>query len=290
MNAVVDVGYWTGGITYTPAVGTATDLEFGVVDASGIGWILNGFDGMGGPDTVGQVVQQAGDHGGWATPQYYAPRVMTLTVTASAPSQALRDVARATLQQAVPVSDLALLRFNEPIPKQMSVRRTGAIPETYPTLTEVRFSVVLVAPDPRKYGTVQHSVTVNQGTYAAGLAPPLTPPLALPAGFPPMSTVITNAGSFETRPTVTIAGPVTAPAVVNTTTGQTVSFSTLTLGSTDVLIVDFLNKQATLNGVYRTADLASAWWVAQPGSTGVQVTGTATSGAYMTVTWRDAWI
>lgn len=290
MNAVVDVGYWTGGITYSPTVGPATDLEFGVIDANGIGWVLNGFDGMGGPGTVGQVVQQAGDHGGWATPQYYAPRTMTLSLTASAPSQALRDVARATLQQAVPVSDLALFRFDEPVPKQMSVRRTGALLESYPALTEVQFSVVLVAPDPRKYSTVLHSLTANQGTFAAGLAPPLTPPLTLPAGYPPMAVTITNAGSFETRPTITIVGPITAPAAVNQTTGQTVSFSTLTLASTDVLVVDFLNKQATLNGAYRPADLSSSWWVAAPGTTGVQLTGTASGGAYMTVTWRDAWI
>jgi Phage tail protein len=286
----VDVGYWTGGILYSPTLGPATDLEFGVVDANGIAWMLNEVAGDDGPATSGQVVQQAGDHGGWATPQYYAPRTLTLTVTASAPSQALRDVARATMQQAVPVSDLALLRLDEPVPKQMLVRRSGALTEVRPVLTDVVFTVGLVAPDPRKYSTVLHTLTANQGSGPAGLAPPWTPPITLPAGAGPMAGSVTNAGSFETRPTVTITGPITGPGVVNQTTGQTVSFSALTLGATDVLAVDFLNKQALLNGVFRTANLASSWWVMPPGTTGVQVTGTAATGAAMTVAWRDAWI
>jgi hypothetical protein len=290
MTGATDVGYWTGGILYTPAVGPATDLEFGDVDANGTAWMLNQVVGADGPATSGQVVQQAGDHGGWATPQFYAPRTLTLTVTASAPSQALRDVARAAMQQAVPVSDLALLRLDEPIPKQMMVRRSGPLTETYPVLTDVEFTVGLVAPDPRKYSTVLHQLTANQGPGPAGLAPPFTPPFTLPAGAGPMSVSVTNAGSFETRPLVTITGPMSAPGVVNQTTGQTVTFPTITLGASDVLAMDFLNKQATLNGAYRPADISSAWWLLPPGTTGVQVTGTGSAGASMQVQWRDAWI
>jgi hypothetical protein len=191
---------------------------------------------------------------------------------------------------AVPVSDLATLRIDEPIPKQMQVRRSGQLAESYPTLTDVVFTVGLIAPDPRKYSTTLQSYTVAQGSPAAGLAPPLTPPITLPAGAPPMSVTATNNGSFETRPVVTIAGPITAPAVVNQTTGQTVSFSALSLTSTDTLVVDFLNERALLNGVFRTADLSSSWWVLQAGTSTVQVTGTATAGATTTVAWRDAWI
>lgn len=290
MTNAVDTGYWTGGILYTPAVGPAIDLEFGVVDANGIGWILLSFDGLDGVDTVGQVVQRAGDHGGFATPQWYGPRVFTLVVRASGPSQAFRDVARATLQQAVPISDLATFRFDEPIPKQMQMRRSGRITETYPALTEAEFTIGLVAPDPRRYSTALHQSVVVQGAMAAGLAPPWTPPITLPAGAPPMSVSVTNAGSFETRPVVSIQGPVTGPAVVNQNTGQTVSFSSLTLGASDVLAVDFNNRQGLLNGVFRPADLWSSWWVMPPGTTGVQMTGTASTGASMTVASRDAWI
>ena len=43
----------------------------------------------------GQVIQRSADHGGWPAPSYYGPRIITLTVMASAPTQALRDAARA---------------------------------------------------------------------------------------------------------------------------------------------------------------------------------------------------
>jgi hypothetical protein len=289
---MADTGYFTGGITYTPPLGAgpSTDLEFGVVDANGTWWCLADWTGMDGVATAGQVVQRAGDHGAWATPQWYGPRTPTLTVWATARTQALRDVARAQVQQAVPVSDLATLRWDEPVPVQMAVRRSGPIVETYLTLVDVVFSIPLVAPDPRKYSTVLHSLGATQASAAAGLAPPLTPPFTLPAGAPPMAVACTNAGSFETRPTVTITGPITGPAVVNQTTGQAVSFTGMTLAATDVLTVDFAAKQSYLNGVFRTADVLSSWWVLPPGTTTVQVTGTGATGSTMTVAWRDAWI
>jgi hypothetical protein len=290
MPAPPETGYWTGGILYTPPLSSLIDLELGAQDANGTDWVIISVQGMDGAPTSGGVVQRAGDHGAYAPPAYYAGRPITLTVQATANSQALRDLARAALAQVIPVSDLATLRIDEPIPKQLQVRRSGALTETYPTLTDVVFTIGLIAPDPRKYSTVLQSITVLQGSPAAGLAPPLTPPLTLPAGAPPMSASITNNGSFETRPTVSIVGPITGPAIVNQTSGQQVSFSSLTLASTDVLVVDFLNQRALLNGVFRTADLSSSWWVLQPGTATVQVTGTAGVGAQMTVAWRDAWI
>lgn len=290
MPAPPETGYWTGGITYTPAVGTPVDLELGVQDANGTNWVLISTQGLDGAPTSGGVVQRAGDHGGYAPPQYYAPRPITLTVQATAPSQALRDTARASMGAAVPVSDLATLRIDEPIPKQLLVRRSGPLTETYPTLVDAVFTVGLIAPDPRKYSAQLHSLSATQASAAAGLAPPLTPPFTLPAGAPPMAVACTNAGSFETRPVVSITGPITSPAIVNQTTGQQVSFTALMLAATDVLAVDFLNQQALLNGVFRTADLASSWWVMQPGTTTVQVTGTGGTGSTMTVAWRDAWI
>lgn len=289
---MADIGPFTAGITWTPAVGAgpATDLEFGVTDANGTWWLITDWTGLDGVPTSGQVVQRAGDHGAWATPQWYGPRPITLTVQATAPSRALRDVARAYLQQAIPVSDLATLRWDDPVPLQMAVRRSGPIVETYMTLNDVVFSVPLIAPDPRKYSTALHQITATQATGAAGLAPPLTPPITLPAGSPPMAAACLNAGSFETRPVVTIQGPFTAPGVVNQTTGQTVSFSAMTLGLADVLTVDFSAKQATLNGSPRVPDLGTSWWVLPPGTTTVQVTGVPSTGSKMTVAWRDAWI
>lgn len=296
---MADIGYFTAGITYSPTYGAPTDLELGAVDANGTAWMIRGWQGMGvdGVATSGQVVQKGGDHGTFATPQWYGSRTITLTIHATARSQALRDVARAFLPMAVPVgagggNDLALLRWDaEPVPVQMSVRSNGPPVETRMTLCDVEWSVLLVAPDPRKYSTVLHSATVNSGIRPAGLAPPLTPPLTLPAGAPPMEATATNAGSFNTGPFITIYGPVAAPGVVNLLTGQQVRYPALTLAAGDVLVIDFLNRSATYNGVYRTADVSSSWSMLLPQvPTTYQMLGTPSTGAYMTVSWRDAWI
>jgi len=280
----------TGGIAYTPAVGSPASVEFGITDANNVQWSISNIAGDGGPPMNGQVVPAGGDHGGWATPQFAGPRLLTLTILAIAPSTAARDVARTQLYMATPINDLAVLRLDEPIPKQMYVRRSGDIPETKEADADVRFAVGLVAPDPRKYGTILHQASASQASAAAGLAPPLTPPLALPPGAPPMAVSVTNSGSFGTRPTVTITGPITSPAVVNQTTGAAVSFTGMTLSTGDQLLVDLGAKQSYLNGVYRTADIASSWWELPPGTTTVQVTGTGSTGSTMTVAWRDAWI
>lgn len=290
MTAAPEVGFWTGAISYTPAVGAPVTLDLGVTDADGTWWVLASWDGLGGAPTSGQVVQRAGDHGAYAPPQYYAARPITLVVRATATSRALRDKAEAAVGLAVPVSDLALLRFDEAIPKVMWVRRSGAIVPSYLTMADVELNIGLIAPDPRKYSAALKQQIALQGAAPAGLPMPWTFPITFPAGAPPMSVSATNAGSFETRPTVLIQGPVTAPRILNQVTGQTVSYTSLTLGATDQLVVDFLNRTALLNGAARPADATSAWWVMPPGTTGVQLLGTATAGASLTVQWRDAWI
>lgn len=297
-----DVGYWTGGLTYG-----SLDIEFGQVDANGICWLWQKLEGWDGPDVQGAgVIARSGDHGAWASPQFYAARTLTLTVTASAPTQALRDQARALLQQAVPISTLAQLRYDEPVPKTAWVRRSGKVTEAYPTLTDVTFTVGLVAPDPRKYGTVQRSLSIGllPAGVGGGMVVPFTVPFTLAAAPPPGVAVATNGGSFETPPVIVIRGPVAGPSVGNLTAGGSVSWSGLTLGTGDVLVVDALNRQGYVNpttvsttagipsggGTYWPADIGSTWWQIAPGDNQLEYGGVAGTGSTATFYWSDAYI
>lgn len=288
---VTDTGYWTGSLDYAAPWGDV-NVQLGAVDANGTSWLLKKVDGWDSAPAVGAVPQRAGDHGGWATQQWYGPRIITLTVLASAQTQALRDVARATLQQVVPVNDMATLTYNEPVPKQLMVRRNGGanITETCPTLTDVEFVIPLVAPDPRKYGTQTSTVSVNATGQGTGLAIPATVPFTLPAQLPTGSTMITNAGTFESRPVVTITGPVIGPGVSNLTSGQAVTYSNLTLGQADVLVIDFNSRMGFLNGAFRPADMTSAWWTLWPVPNFVQLSGITTGGGALSVAWRPSWM
>lgn len=291
-----DTGFWTGSITYQPSwASTPFAIPLGGIDGNGVAWILKGVKGWDGPPTVGQVIQRSADHGGWPSAQYYGPRLLTLSVMASAPTQAARDVAKQQLVQAVPVSDLATFTYNEPVPKQAQVRQNGSaqIGMTFPTLTDVVFTIPLVAPDPRKYSTVPMLATA---TLPAPVINPLTLPVTLPIGFPgsvpPIDSAVTctNSGTFETRPVITVSGPITNPSIVNAVTGQAITFTGLELGSTDQLIISTDARQAFLNNSFYAADVTSAWWVLEPGVTQVYLTGENFSGgAVLVCSWSSAW-
>lgn len=287
--AVGDVGFWRGSLAYGNTV-----INFGAQDAHGTAWALLRVQGLDSAPADGQVQQKGGDHGGSPTEQVYAARPITLTVKATASSQALRDVARAQMQAAVPVNDLGTFVYNEPIPKTLAVRRSGdGAKETYQTLNTCTWSVLLIAPDPRKYGAGS-TQTVTANSQTLGLTPPLTPPLTLPAQPPPGAMTVTNGGNFETRGLITITGPITGPAVYNQTTGESISFSAVTLGVSDVLVLDLLERVAYLDGSQITADLSSSWWVLPPAveQPAVQIVlqGSGAPGATMTYSFNDAWM
>jgi Phage tail protein len=291
-----DVGFWSGSLSYAPSWASAPFvINFGATDDNGITWIWQKIDGWDSAPAVGQVIQRAADHGGWPAPQYYGPRIITLTVMASAPTQALRDMARAQLQQCVPIGDLATLTYNEPVPKVAFVRRnaSASVTETHPTLCDVVFTIPLVAPDPRKYATTPQTVgLLVPPPIVNPLALPLTFPISFPGNIPPSDTVVTalNVGTFETRPAISVAGPIVSPQIVNATTAQVVSFTGLTMAATDQLVLDMDNRQAFLDGSFYAADVSSAWWVLEPGSTQVYLDGVTTGGATLTMTYSSAWM
>jgi Phage tail protein len=293
-----DVGYWTGSLAYQPAWSTTPfSIPLGSTDSSGITWTLlqvTGWDSP--PSAVGQVIQRSADHGGYPTAAYYGPRIVTLTVLASAPSQALRDVARAQMQQAVPVSDLGTFTYVEPVPKLAQVRRVAGadVTESYPTLADVVFTIPLVAPDPRKYAVTAQSASSVSTAIASPVSLPFSSgtPVTFPAGIPSGTTGIlaVNSGTFETRPVITVTGPVKAPAIINSSTGQTVSYSSLTLKATDTLVLNMDARQGYLNGTFTPADVSSAWWVLQPGTTLITLGGTNKKSSIISAAWSSAFI
>jgi hypothetical protein len=295
-GTTADIGYWTGSLAYQPAWSpSAFTIPFGAVDSYGITWTLLSVQGWDSPPTaVGQIIQRSADHGGWPTAQFYGPRTVTVTLMASAPTQALRDTARALLQQAVPFSDLATLTYNEPVPKVAYVRRnaTAVVGETYPTLADVVFSIPLIAPDPRKYSAAQQYASSVTSTIATPLTFPFTLPVTFPAGLPPgqQGILAVNSGTFETRPVITVQGPVTGPSVINGSTGQAVTFTGLSLAASDRLVLNMDARQAYKNGNFTPADPSSAWFVLQPGSSVIYLTGTGSKNSVLSATWASSWI
>jgi hypothetical protein len=136
-----------------------------------------------------------------------------------------------------------------------------------------------------------------------------TVPFTLPDNVNPAIQAAENDGSIETRPTITIYGPLKAPGVRLQSTGQTVSWSSLTLNTGDVLYADFDAKVAYYNpgfsipantgtgqkpvSGYVPADTTSSWFTLYPGYNAVQLLSgnlQVTDAGQMMVNHRDAYI
>jgi hypothetical protein len=105
-----------------------------------------------------------------------------------------------------------------------------------------------------------------------------------------------NEGDLPVYPvSINVYGPVTDPLITNTTTGDFIQLSGVTLSSqTDQLVIaydkDSLN--VNVNGVNRLANVtnSSDYFKLQPGSNIIELSGASVgSGAYLTVSYRDGW-
>lgn len=104
----------------------------------------------------------------------------------------------------------------------------------------------------------------------------VTPSGALPAaGF---STTVTNAGDYETEPTLTVTGPGATSPITLTIGGRALVVETA-VGSGQTLVVDAHAKTVTLNGVSRLDLLAnsSQWPELAPGANSVGYSGGGTA-------------
>ena len=132
------------------------------------------------------------------------------------------------------------------------------------------------ATDPRLY----EAVTTTSLTWGAGVS-------------------ITNNGTMEERPQLTLVGPLTTPSVTNNTLpgAPFLSFQTLTAGQT--LVVDLLTHLITLNGTAQPSaklSTGNSWWWLQPGantiswtsSDGAQPVGSSASITYSPAAYSSA--
>jgi phage-related protein len=77
------------------------------------------------------------------------------------------------------------------------------------------------------------------------------------------TTTVTNNGWATTYPLITLNGPIDNPILGNETTNEYLNF-TVSMSSSDVLVVDLYNKLITLNGVSARNLLTSGVWFAAP--------------------------
>jgi hypothetical protein len=288
-------GYTPGQVLAGKTV-TLGGISLGAVDAAGVAWTLDsdGFQGWDSADVRTQYSERQADHGAWAGPAYLAARAITLAGKIVAPSLPALDTAMDQLAAAASLTD-TVLTVAETVPRQCTVRRSGRLLMKPVTDRIAAYSVLLTAPDPRRYSTTLQSQSTALPVSSGGITLPITLPLTITAGATSGTITLTNAGSIATRPTFTITGPVVSPAILvqypDSTVKQLAYSDTLVTG--DSLVIDTDARTVTLNGtVSRRRYLSGSWPEIPPGqSVTVQWVASAPSPtALLTGTCRSAWL
>ena len=158
------------------------------------------------------------------------------------------------------------------------------------------FAVQFDASDPRIYDDTESSVGTDLAAATTGHAWPQGWPMDWGGASTSGIVTATNAGTYSTPWTATIAGPVTNPTVENVDTGQTLAFTAnggLSLGVGETLVIDSATRTALLGGTASRYDRLTSpvsWWDLPPGVTQLRFGGSTSGTPSMTVTWRSAWI
>jgi hypothetical protein len=289
-------------VAYTPGTdidgrqATLGTLRLGAVDASGVAWFLQSLEGWDSPEVRAELQDRESDHGSWASPVYLGARPITLAGTVEAPSRSSLEGALEQLYAAAALTDTTLTVW-EATPKQAVVRRSGKVLAQYVTDRVATYSVLVTAGDPRRYSTTLQSGTTGLPSTTGGLAFPVTFPITFSATTVSGQINAFNGGSMDSRPVLTIAGPVVAPTVSALYPDGTVKqlIYSLDLASGDVLTIDTDAHTVILNGSVsrrRFMTVASGWPAIPAGSSVIYQfqSGTYNASAMLTATWRSAWM
>lgn len=275
---------------------TLGPLRLGAVDNAGVAWFLQGLEGWDSPEVRAELQDRESDHGAWFSPAYLGSRPITLSGTVAAPDRSTLQDAMDRLYAAASLSDTTLAVW-EATPKQSVVRRSGKVLAQYVTDRTATWSVLVTAADPRRYGTTLQSGTTGLPSTTGGLSFPATFPITFSATTVSGQIIAVNAGTMDTRPVLTITGPVTAPSVAALYPDGTVKqmIYSLDLASGDVLTIDTDAHTAMINGTVsrRRFLTVPAGWPTIPAGSSVSYqfqSSTYNASATLTATWRSAWM
>lgn len=272
------------------------DIRFGRVDSSGVAWRVgaDGLQGWDSPELRAEYTSREADHGTWASPAYLGERPITVAGTIVASSGNDLDLAVDRLLEAVALEQVLLVVYDSQ-PRQAWVRRSGKPLIQYVSDTVASYSVMVTAPDPRRYAVDLSSYETPLPITSGGLTIPVTVPFSIDATTDEGEIFAFNDGSFETRPVFTITGPASLPKIhtqYGDGTVKTLAFSS-SLSTGDELVIDTDRHTVVLNGAVSRRRFLSGEWPVIGARQEVFFQFRASSynsSARLTATWRSAWI
>jgi TP901 family phage tail tape measure protein len=271
----------------------------GVVLGPGTAYLIHDYTGLGASDVRSSDVERPQDDGDFYGTDLRASRNVELpiTVTGTTASDAYANVQ--TLLKAWWTRSTENTRpLNFKLPGQPEMILDGR-PRRAPadTLASLKSRIV---PMTLEYysatapvlSATQKSATALAPTAAGGRAYPRVYPMTYGGTGAANSVTVTNAGTYRTRPVITITGPAVNPSIQNVTQGKTLSFA-ISVASGDTLVIDTDARSVLLNGTAsrRSALVAgSQWWDLDPGASQITYAASSGTGGYATVAFNDAYL
>lgn len=226
------------------------------------------------PDISAGIAERQDDHGDYVGEQTYRSRIIEWGLTAWAGDEAdmwdaIADLKSRLNLYAVGEGEVAEIEFDgRPIVRSTVLLAEPPVVESVPRGEPPRpwrdIVVTFRAPDPRLYGTTEHTVVIGTG-----------------------ATVVGNAGDFPAPVLLRFNGAATDPTVVEAARGYEANLD-ITIGAGDYIDLDGLNRTAEDDGGVNKRSNVTRWDPLDvlPGG----VSWVKTGAGVVQAIYRDTWI
>lgn len=169
----------------------------------------------------------------------------------------------------------------------------SAFPADFATSTgKISGFLELEALDPRVYSIEEAILQVGLPLIESGRIYPRTYPVVYPEASGGGHIVVENIGNLSSPPILRVYGPVTDPALLNSTSGREIKL-TGSVGASDFIEIDVESGSIRLNGLEARRTMlnpVSRWWELEPGANDIRfLARTNEVGSRLEIYARSAW-
>lgn len=271
------------------------DLVLGAMDGYGVEWTIGKLDGWpGSPSSTLRLTQRARGHGATGSESFLTPRVMTIEGMIKAPSLAALDDAFDRLNAAITLDPTLMLVAEAAKVRNAMIQRQGDVIPEYLTDVLGKYSALVVAKDPLKYGdllTLSSALPSSTG----GLVYPATYPVTYTGVSNSGVVRINNPGNAQAPVWLRVDGPIPAGGWTVTHIGkkQALTFSTaLALEAGEFVTVDMGKREVLAQGQSARAGYVTSrgWFSLDPGDNDIAFSAqNYSSTALLTIATKPAW-
>lgn len=269
-------------------------LVLGMLDPSGVRFTVDKFDGWGSTGSTASLTQRARGHGATSSEGFYRPRTMTVEGLILAPGAGMLSAASDLLSAAVSLGQFQMIVSEQGRVRNVMAQRQDDVQFTYLSDKIAKYSIQVVAKDPRKFGDLV-TATTRLPFSEGGLVRPSTWPRTWTGVSGTGKVTINNPGNTQAPAWLRIDGPLPAGGWTVSHQGkeQVLTFAAgLELSSGEFVTVDMDRREVLAQGQAPRSGYVTSrgWFSLDPGDNVIAFSAqNYSSTASLTVTTKPAW-